>query len=78
MAEPGGKSNGGRLTLTALAEAKRLPVEFLEGLGLYDRPGAGVSIPYYDISGAETLAVKARTALAAQHSRNTYAPLSSR
>jgi hypothetical protein len=66
MAEADSKSNGRRLTLSALAEAKRLPIEFLRELGLYDRPGAGVSIPYYDITGTKTLAIKARTALAAR------------
>jgi hypothetical protein len=55
---------GRRLTVTALADAKRLPADFLRGLGLADDRGA-VAIPYYDPAGNE-YAVKRRTALVAK------------
>jgi hypothetical protein len=38
-------------TLAELAEAKRLPVEFLEALGVRDREGGGVEIDYRDLTG---------------------------
>jgi hypothetical protein len=53
-----------QLTVADLAEAKRLPVEFLSGeVGLRDLPG-GVGIPYHNAAGEE-IAVKRRTALKA-------------
>jgi hypothetical protein len=52
--------------LARLAAAKRLPVEFLEGLGLRD-VSRGVAIPYFDESGAE-LFVKTR------HKLHRYEP----
>jgi hypothetical protein len=60
--------NGRRLTVAALAEAKRLPLNFLrDQLGLNDlADGAGVAIPYYDRSGEEPIASKQRTALNAK------------
>jgi hypothetical protein len=58
------RPNGKPITLEALARAKQLPADFLRGLGLYDLPGAGVAIPYYDQAGEE-IAVKKRTALKA-------------
>jgi hypothetical protein len=65
MASSTQRGNGLSLTLDAMAEAKRLPPDFLRRLGLRDRPGGGVSIPYYDRSGEE-IGVKARMALAAK------------
>jgi hypothetical protein len=57
--------NDGKLTLSALAEAKQLPATWLhEELGVRELPGGGVGIPYYDFDGSE-LAVKSRTALKA-------------
>jgi hypothetical protein len=54
------------LTLAELAAAKRLPVEFLEGLGLKDLPGRqGVGIPYFGPAGADG-PVKRRTHLIAK------------
>ena len=53
------------LTLATLAEAKRLPVEFLRELGLRDvsrQRQPAVRIPYYDESGTE-VAVRYRLAL---------------
>jgi hypothetical protein len=44
---------------------KRLPADFLTGLGLHDLPGGGVGIPYNDATGME-IAVKQRTALKAK------------
>src|SRR6516162_2031885 len=42
-----------QLTVADLAEAKRLPVEFLSGeVGLRDLPG-GVGIPYHNAAGEE-------------------------
>ncbi len=64
MTAPTAKSNGRKLTLAILAEAKRLPVAFLRELGLSDLPGEGVAIPYFDETGNE-LASKKRTALKA-------------
>ena len=58
-----GNSNG-RLTLAALAEAKCLPVSFLQGIGLRDERG-GVVIPYFDAAGNPTHE-KRRTALVAK------------
>jgi hypothetical protein len=61
-----GKSTGygdPELTLDAIAKAKRLPVGFLSGLGMYDLAG-GVAVPYYGATGEE-IAVKRRTALRA-------------
>src|SRR5262249_18232275 len=54
-----------RLTVAALADAKRLSPDFLTGLGLTDLPKGGVGIPYYDATGTE-VAVKQRTALHAR------------
>jgi hypothetical protein len=55
-------TNGRKLTLAALAEAKRLPAALLrDELGVHDLPGGGVGIPYYDFDGSE-IAVKHRTA----------------
>jgi hypothetical protein len=50
--------NGRPETLASLAEAKALPIDFpragpLHGLGLADRIGGGVNIPYYSEDGAE-------------------------
>jgi hypothetical protein len=50
--------------LERLADAKRLPADFLRELGLDDLPEGGVGIPYYDVTGQE-IAVKRRTALKA-------------
>jgi hypothetical protein len=61
MPAPAAKSNGRNLTLPALAEAKRLPADFLGELGLHDLPQRGVGIPYYGPTGEE-IAVKQRTA----------------
>ena len=52
------------LHLEQLAQAKRLPVAFLAGLGLHDRPD-GVGIPYRDAHGQEA-ALKRRIALEAR------------
>ena len=52
-------------TLAEYAEAKRLPLEFLQGLGLRDMPQSGraaVRIPYLGVSGEE-VAVRYRVAL---------------
>jgi hypothetical protein len=65
MPNPTPESNGRGLTLAALAEAKRLPVDFLVGLGLGDLPDSGVGILYFDRTGAE-IAAKRRTALKAK------------
>jgi hypothetical protein len=65
MPEPSAKSNGRDLTLAALAEAKRLPGDFLASLGLRDLPQGGVGIPYYGQTGEE-IAAKQRTALRAK------------
>jgi hypothetical protein len=62
-AAPG--KNGKGLTLAQLAEAKRLPVDFLQGVGLHDLAGGGVGIPYFCPDGAR-LTVKRRTALQAR------------
>jgi hypothetical protein len=51
--------NGKLITLAALAQAKGLPVAFLEELGLHDLPQGGVGIPYYDDT-AEQLFVRER------------------
>jgi hypothetical protein len=59
-----GNGKAARLTVAVLANAKRLPADFLLGLGLIDLPEGGVGIPYYDTTGVE-VAVKQRTALKA-------------
>jgi hypothetical protein len=46
-----------------LAEAKRLPVDFLEGLGVRDRPGGGVEISYRDLT-SKTITSRTRDTLA--------------
>lgn len=48
-----------RVTLAWLAQAKRLGVESLECLGVYDLPGGGVGIPYHGEAG-ELLFVRTR------------------
>src|SRR5579864_8847025 len=59
-------TNGMALTLTDLAGAKKLPLDFLRGLGLDDLAGGhGISIPYLDVAG-ELIATKRRTALKAR------------
>jgi putative DNA primase/helicase len=53
------------VNVAALADAKRLPVQFLAELGLSDLPRSrGVGIGYFDVSG-DDVAVKHRTALKA-------------
>lgn len=55
-------------TLTAYAQAKRLPIDFLQRLGLSDMSYLGrpaVRVPYHDAHGAET-AVRFRIALAGE------------
>jgi hypothetical protein len=55
-------TKGRKLTLAALAEAKRLPLALLrDKLGVHDLPGGGVGIPYHDFDGSE-IVVKRRTA----------------
>jgi hypothetical protein len=59
-------TNGHALTLQALADAKRLPVEFVrDELGLRDLPTGGVGIPYLGPTGEQIL-VKQRTAIKAK------------
>jgi hypothetical protein len=53
-------ANGHLVTVASLAEAKRLPVEFLAGLGVHDLPGGGVGITYYDHPNSEQLFVRER------------------
>jgi hypothetical protein len=53
------------ISLADLAAHKRLPVAFLQSLGLEDLPGGGVGVPYRD-AGGRTAAVKQRTALQAK------------
>jgi hypothetical protein len=53
MPETGERGNGRSLTLEALATAKRLPMDFLRGLGLRDLPQGGVVIPYFDRTGEQ-------------------------
>jgi hypothetical protein len=65
MTKPATERNGRGLTLAVLADAKRLPIEFLSGLGLTDLSDGGVGIPYFDRTGIE-IAVKRRTALKAK------------
>jgi hypothetical protein len=65
MANATTECNGRRLTLAALAEAKRLLPEFLRQLGLDDLPNGGVGITYYDPTG-EMIVVKRRTAVKAK------------
>ena len=50
---------------TDLAEAKRLPADFLRGLGLHDLAAGEVGVPYWGPTGEE-IAVKRRTALKAK------------
>lgn len=53
----------GRLTVAALAQAKKVPERWLrEELGVHDLEAGGVGIPYRDVSG-EVLAVKRRLGL---------------
>jgi hypothetical protein len=52
------------VSLAQLAEHKRLPVDFLESLGLHDLALGGVGIPYRDARG-RAIATKERTALRA-------------
>src|SRR5262245_49884621 len=50
--EPSSDNGGGaKVTVAGLAAARRLPVAFLESLGLCDVDGGGVSIPYFDAAG---------------------------
>jgi hypothetical protein len=65
MANSAQERNGRAPTLAALAEGKRLPAEFLAGLGLNDLADGGVGLPYFDRTGAE-IAVKRRTAMRAK------------
>jgi hypothetical protein len=46
-------------TLAELAEAKGMPLDFLRGLGVKDREGGGVEIPYRDLTG-KTVAFRTR------------------
>lgn len=57
-------SNGHSLTLAALAEAKKLPLDFLRELGLRDTQH-GVKIPYFDQDG-QLVAVRYRLALSGE------------
>lgn len=59
------------LTVEDLAQAKRLPVDFLFKLGLHDLPEGGVGIPYYDPTGVK-LFVRKRQAL--EGSNRFYQP----
>jgi hypothetical protein len=52
------------ITLDQLGTDKKLPIEFLRGLGLHDLDEGGVGIPYHDAAG-RTVAVKQRTRLVA-------------
>ncbi|HEY7313303.1 MAG TPA: hypothetical protein VH643_28395 [Gemmataceae bacterium] len=52
-------------TLAELAEAKRLPVDFLESLGVRDREGGGVEIDYLDQTG-RIVATRTRENLSAR------------
>ncbi len=60
--------NGRRPTLSTvdLAEAKRLPWQFLFHLGLMDQPGGGVQIPYHLPDGTLAPRHRIRTALVAR------------
>lgn len=61
--EPNGDRAG--VTLADLAAAKRLPIEFLRGLGVHDvrlRTGSAVAVPYYGENGEE-VAIRYRIAL---------------
>jgi hypothetical protein len=77
-AEPRGKAsadtgrNGKPPTLEELARHKRLPVAFLESLGVHDVQRRGVGIPYYDAGGAETIAVKVRIGLGKDAGQDPY------
>jgi hypothetical protein len=55
------------VTLAELAEAKRLPIEFLRECGVEDFPdGSGVAIGYFDEKGEQYSRVRKRTALRAK------------
>lgn len=55
-----------RVSLHALAEAKKLPLSFLRQLFLVDLDNnAGIGIPYFDLAG-DKIAVKRRTSLIAK------------
>jgi hypothetical protein len=43
-------TNGKPCTLANLAEAKRLPAEFLGDPGIHDLPERGAGITYYDVT----------------------------
>jgi hypothetical protein len=43
--KPPPPANDQPVTVKALADAKRLPLEFLHGLGLHNLPGGGVGTP---------------------------------
>lgn len=53
------------ISVSALARAKKLPVEVLRSFGLADLPGGKVGIPYHDAARA-VVETKTRTALAAK------------
>ena len=57
-------ANGKKVTIAALANAKRLPITHLQQVGLRDTP-RGVEIPYFDTTGNELFA-RLRTALVAK------------
>jgi putative DNA primase/helicase len=55
------------VTLAELAEAKRLPIEFLRECGVEDFPdGSGVAIGYFDEHGEQYSRMRKRTALRAK------------
>lgn len=54
-----------RVTVTALAASKKLPIEALYACGIESRQDRGVLIPYFDESG-QKIAEKRRTALSAK------------
>lgn len=55
------------LTLAELADAKRLPIEWLREQGVDDWPdGSGVAIGYFDESAVQVSRVRKRTALRAK------------
>ena len=55
------------VTLAELAEAKRLPIEFLRECGVEDWPdGSGVAIGYFDEHGEQYTRMRKRTALRAK------------
>jgi hypothetical protein len=56
----------GRCTIAALSEAKKLPVSFLQSLGLRDcsyLSAPAIRIPYFAADGGEELAIRFRVAL---------------